>query len=42
MSKNKKTTSNIDIKSYYGDLDNKPGKFPFKGGIYPEMYRDKL
>ena len=42
MSKNKKTTSNINIKSYYGDSDNKPGEFPFKGGIYPEMYRDKL
>ena len=38
--KNFKTTSNIILKSYYGK--NKPGKFPYKSGIYPDMYRSKL
>ena len=42
MSKKKKTTSNINIKSYYGDSNSQPGKFPFKSGIYPNMYRNKL
>ena len=42
MSKNKKTTSNISIKSYYGESINKPGVFPFKSGVYPDMYRGKL
>ncbi len=35
-----KTTSNITLKSFYGK--NKPGQFPYKSGIYPEMYRSKL
>ena len=38
--KNFKTTSNIELKSYYGK--NNPGKFPYTSGIYPEMYRAKL
>jgi len=36
----KKTTSGIDLKSYYGN--NPPGEYPFISGIYPEMYRTKL
>jgi len=39
---NKKTTSNINLKSFYGDDDSSPGMFPFKSGIYPNMYRGKL
>ena len=35
-----KTTSNINLKAYYGK--NKPGEYPFISGIYPNMYRDKL
>ena len=38
--KNFKTTSNIELKSYYGK--NNPGEFPYTSGIYPEMYRAKL
>ena len=38
--KNFKTTSNINLKSYYGE--NNPGEFPYTSGIYPEMYRAKL
>ena len=38
--KNFKTTSNINLKSYYGK--NNPGEFPYTSGIYPEMYRAKL
>ncbi len=39
---NKKTTSNINLKNFYGDDDSSPGMFPFKSGIYPNMYRGKL
>ena len=39
-SKTKKTASNIDLKSYYGE--NPPGQYPFVAGIYPNMYQDKL
>ena len=38
--KNFKTSSNIELKSYYGN--NEPGKFPYTSGIYPDMYRTKL
>ncbi|MBI44954.1 MAG: methylmalonyl-CoA mutase [Candidatus Marinimicrobia bacterium] len=39
-SKAKKTASNIDLKSYYGE--NPPGQYPFIAGIYPNMYQDRL
>ena len=38
----KKTTSNINLKKFYGDDVSSPGIFPFKSGIYPNMYRGKL
>ena len=38
--KNKKTISGFKLKSYYGK--EIPGTFPFKSGIYPNMYIDKL
>ena len=38
--KKHKTTSNILLKSYYGN--NNPGEYPFISGIYPKMYQDKL
>jgi len=38
----KKTTSNINLKNFYGDKNSTPGKFPFRNGIYPDMYRSKL
>jgi len=37
-----KITSNINLKNFYGDVSSSPGVFPFRGGIYPNMYRDKL
>lgn len=37
----KKTTSNITLESFYGE-DQKPGKFPFTCGIYPDMYQGRL
>ena len=37
-----KITSNINLKNFYGDASSSPGVFPFRGGIYPNMYRDKL
>ena len=40
MPTTKKTISEIPLKKFYGD--NKPGEYPFKHGIYPEMYRKKL
>ena len=39
--KNKKTNSNIPLKSFYG-LNKKPGEYPFTSGIYSDMYRKKL
>ena len=39
---NKKTTSGIRLKKYYGDEKSSPGTFPFKSGIYPNMYSGKL
>ena len=38
--KNFKTSSNIELKSYYGN--DEPGKFPYTSGIYSDMYRTKL
>ena len=38
--KKNKTSSDIEIKSYYGK--QKPGDYPFTSGIYSNMYRDKL
>ena len=37
-----KTISNINLKNFYGDDSSSPGVFPFRGGIYPNMYKDKL
>ena len=37
-----KITSDINLKNFYGDVSSSPGVFPFRGGIYPNMYRDKL
>jgi len=37
-----KTTSNINLKNFYGEDSSCPGVFPFRGGIYPNMYREKL
>ena len=37
-----KTTSNINLKNFYGEDSSSPGVFPFRGGIYPNMYREKL
>ena len=39
---NKKTTSDITLKKYYGDEKSSPGTFPYKAGIYPSMYNGKL
>ena len=38
MSNNKKTTSNINLKKFYGDEKCNPGEFPFGSGIYSDMY----
>ena len=38
----KKTNSNIKLKKFYGNKEEVPGKFPYKHGIYPNMYTDKL
>ena len=38
----KKTTSDITLKKYYGDEKSFPGTFPYKAGIYPSMYNGKL
>ena len=35
-----KTISNIDLKTFYGK--NTPGEYPFRSGIYSEMYLKKL
>ena len=42
MNKNIKTTSGISLKKYYGDSEKSPGKYPYRGGIYEDMYRGKL
>ena len=38
----KKTNSNIKLKKFYGNKEEVPGKFPYKHGIYPNMYTDRL
>ena len=39
----KKTNSNIKLKKFYGDKSiSYPGKYPFKHGIYENMYLDRL
>ena len=39
----KKTNSNIKLKKFYGNKEKEvPGKFPYKHGIYPNMYTDRL
>ena len=40
---NKKTSSGIPLKSFYGpDNAEQPGEFPFTHGVYPSMYRGRL
>ena len=39
---NKKTVSNINLKKFYGDEISSPGNFPYKSGIYPDMYGRRL
>ena len=38
----KKNSSDIPIDIFYSDGKQQPGEYPFKHGIYPEMYRKKL
>ncbi len=39
----KKTNSNINLKKFYGNPEKgSPGKYPYKHGIYPNMYTDRL
>ena len=39
----KKTNSNIELKKFYGkNPDQQPGVYPYKHGIYPNMYIDRL
>ena len=42
MTKEIKTSSGITLNKFYGDSENAPGKFPFRSGIYEDMYRNKL
>ena len=42
MSKKIKTTSNIELKKFYGEKKSSPGVYPYKNGIYSDMYRGKL
>ena len=42
MTKKIKTTSNILLDNFYGNEQSAPGKFPFRSGIYDDMYRGKL
>jgi len=42
MDKKRKTTSNIPLDNFYGDKKLSPGEFPFRSGIYSDMYRGKL
>ena len=39
---NKKTVSKINLKKFYGDENSSPGNFPYKSGIYPDMYGRRL
>ena len=38
----KKNSSDIPIDIFYSDGKQRPGEYPFKHGIYPEMYRKRL
>lgn len=39
----KKTNSNIKLKKFYGsNKQGSPGEFPYKNGIYKNMYTDRL
>ena len=38
----KKNSSDIPVNIFYGDGKQQPGEYPFKHGIYPEMYRKRL
>ena len=38
----KKNSSDIPINIFYNNKNDKPGQYPFKHGIYPEMYRKQL
>ena len=39
----KKTNSNIELKKFYGkNPEQQPGTYPYKYGIYPNMYIDRL
>ena len=38
----KKTSSDIILKTFYGDKKTSPGSYPYKAGIYSTMYNGKL
>ena len=38
----KKNSSDIPIEIFYSQEKSKPGEYPFKHGIYPKMYRQRL
>ena len=38
----KKTSSDIILKTFYGDKKISPGSYPYKAGIYSTMYNGKL
>ena len=42
MTQKRKTTSDIPLDKFYGEENSSPGKFPFRSGIYGNMYRGKL
>ena len=42
MAQKRKTTSDIPLDNFYGDKNTSPGEFPFRSGIYHDMYRGKL
>ena len=42
MTQKRKTTSDIPLDNFYGEEYSSPGKFPFRSGIYGNMYRGKL
>ena len=39
----KKNNSDISVKKFYGNKKTKqPGEYPYKHGIYSNMYRERL
>ena len=42
MTQKRKTTSGISLDNFYGKENSSPGEFPFRSGIYGNMYRGKL